>query len=375
VKKAVSSFAAAIREVASTPFYAVMAGLCVAYAAVIWSLVHVSVPIEAGLFITYNELALILGFFWLLLFVPLRLVYIMAVRRPRYLFREIGADFGPLLFDPRRWVGMLLILVTLLIFFPFFTLFKTQLVLWHPFQFDQAITRLDRFIHGGHTAYEVFMPVFGSPFILYLISFPYWLWFAIKFLVLYWQAFSSSRPALRAQFFLSYILAWIVNGTVLALAFSSAGPCYFGRVCPNVPDPYSNLMTHLNQVNAVHELGTFKAQQYLWDQYASNNAAVFAGISAFPSIHVTVTFMILLLTWSYGWGYRLFGFLFYISILLGSILLGWHYASDGYFGTFSALLIWLFSGWLVRKYDLARPRLPAIEASPVAETLVETVAE
>ena len=44
-----------------------------------------------------------------------------------------------------------------------------------------------------------------------------------------WQGWTSDRQ-LRQQFLLTFVLAWIALGTVLATILSSAGPCYYGMV-------------------------------------------------------------------------------------------------------------------------------------------------
>jgi len=39
---------------------------------------------------------------------------------------------------------------------------------------------------------------------------------------------------------------------------------------------------------------------------------------------------------------------FAVLILLGSVMLGWHYAIDGYAGALGVLALWWFSGHIVR---------------------------
>jgi membrane-associated phospholipid phosphatase len=49
---------------------------------------------------------------------------------------------------------------------------------------------------------------------------------------------------------------------------------------------------------------------------------------------------------------RLLGMLmsfFAMGIMIGSVLLGWHYAVDGYAGALIAASCWGAAGWLVRR--------------------------
>ena len=39
---------------------------------------------------------------------------------------------------------------------------------------------------------------------------------------------------------------------------------------------------------------------------------------------------------------------FLLAIFLGSIILGWYYAIDGYAGVLVAVAMWKLAGWIVR---------------------------
>ena len=56
---------------------------------------------------------------------------------------------------------------------------------------------------------------------------------------------SERASALRARFFLSYMLAWWIGGGLLAVAFSSAGPVYYDEL-GLTPNPYTGLFAYLN---------------------------------------------------------------------------------------------------------------------------------
>jgi hypothetical protein len=357
--------AAAIREIATTPLYGILAFLIGAYALLIWPAISRDVT-DYSIFITYNEVCFQFASIYFFFYIFGRMIFIMVVRRPRRLAAALLEDIRANYLDPVRWLALLVMMFLLVMYFPLLTIFKSHIGQWHPYDFDPLMARIDAAVHGGRQAWQVFLPLAGFPAFTLFLSTVYGIWFAVKFVVLYWQAFDTKRPRLRAQFFLTLVAAWMINGSLLALLFASVGPCFYGRVYPGIADPYQGLMAYLHGVYEWHSVSALNAQDYIWNKYAGHEmAAEFAGISAFPSIHVSIAFLLLLLFWEYGRAARIAGFAFFMLILFGSIMLGWHYAIDGYFSVLDTLLIWLACGWAVRKYELHRPRMPA---HPVKET-------
>ena len=72
----------------------------------------------------------------------------------------------------------------------------------------------------------------------------------------------------------------------------------------------------------------------------------FGGISAMPSIHLAIatTFVLVAFEVRRWFGFLMLGYL--VTMQIGSVILGWHYAIDGYAGIICACLIW----YAVRKY-------------------------
>ena len=70
-----------------------------------------------------------------------------------------------------------------------------------------------------------------------------------------------------------------------------------------------------------------------------------SGISAMPSVHVAIAIAIAL--WLQRYRIRvltILGWLYAAAIYVGSIHLGWHYATDGMFSAAMVLLVWWLSG-------------------------------
>jgi len=61
-------------------------------------------------------------------------------------------------------------------------------------------------------------------------------------------------------------LVWILLGTGMAMAMSSAGPVYSGRVTGLV-DPYEPLMAYLRMVDGETSLHAIAIQESLWTSY------------------------------------------------------------------------------------------------------------
>lgn len=168
------------------------------------------------------------------------------------------------------------------------------------------------------------------------------------FFVFYWQLFTLERPRLRMQFFYSFFLAWALNGTVLAMLLSSAGPCFYGYLEAGA-DVYADLMAYLHDANESFPIWALGTQEMLWQAYEGAETGIGSGISAMPSMHVSLALLFLLVGLRTNqWAAVGFG-VFFAFILVGSVHLAWHYAVDGYVAILTTLLIWRFSGFLVRR--------------------------
>jgi hypothetical protein len=150
------------------------------------------------------------------------------------------------------------------------------------------------------------------------------------------------------QFINSFILCWGVNGVLLATLFSSAGPCYFERLYPNNPY-YKDLMDYLIMSNQTQNIWALKAQDFLWQRYLQTDLGVGSGISAMPSMHVSITFLITLTHYRINPKLAHLILLYTIVILIGSVHLGWHYAVDGYVSLILTYLIWYTVGLVTNR--------------------------
>ena len=143
-------------------------------------------------------------------------------------------------------------------------------------------THWDRALHFGYRPWELLQPVLGYWPITFLINLNYNMWFVVMNVFWAYYAFIANPSAERTRFFLSFVLIWMLGGGVLAVFFSSAGPCYFTELGIS-PDPYAPLMAYLNEANEHAPIWALMTQNMLWDLHAEGSA--FGGVSAMPSMH------------------------------------------------------------------------------------------
>ncbi len=258
------------------------------------------------------------------------------------------ADLRPLI-TRNRLVELVFVFALYVLFIDTFIGFKRALPEVQPFAWDADFMRVDRALHLGHHPWELLQPVLGQPRVTDLMDAVYYTWFAVNMLCLMGFLWVSSR-ALRIRFYVSFWLVWIVLGTVMAYALSSAGPCYFGLVTGG-EDPFQPLMTYLYEVDRAHRLLAVFVQGQLWEDYSHGATnLLMKGISAMPSVHVALPVLYAIAGWRVHRGLGIAFAAFAFLIFLGSIHLGWHYAIDGYVSALAVAGIWWLSGLVVKSY-------------------------
>ena len=227
--------------------------------------------------------------------------------------------------------------------------YKFMLPVLHPFAWDSRLEEAGRWLLGGHKAFEFLLPVFGSDLATRALDvFYYGLWPVVLWGVFVWQV--GGRGRLRHQYLLTYALAWIVLGTLLAILFSSAGPTYYNHLYRG-PDPYAPLLNHLMEVHRRHPLLAVRIQEALWNAQKAGFAAGGAGVSAMPSLHVAMAELCAIVGRRSGRGVLAYSLsAFSVLTLLASIYLGAHYALDGYVSIIAMNVLWRVSGLVVTRY-------------------------
>lgn len=282
-----------------------------------------------------------------------RYLYIRRVFSPAKPMIWLKEDVRRVLTDPDRLIsGLLAVLLMMMVLISFAQL-KRLIPVLQPFAWDTTFIAVDRALHFGTDPWRIAHGLAGHPLMITLATGAYNLWLFMMYFVLLATCFHTGNRDLRMQYLIAFILTWAIGGNLLATLFSSAGPVYVARL--GLGETFTPLMAILQAHAESQPISVVETQDLLWSIYQDPNSL--NSISAFPSMHVAST--VLMAVYGFrlnrwlGWALTVFAGL----IMLGSVMLAWHYAVDGYAGALVALGSWALAGVLTRRF--ARPAEPA----------------
>lgn len=276
-------------------------------------------------------------------FISTRLIQIAAIFSGCFIIMQVlrGKTFNYI--NRRSIIGFVIIVLLLPPFESTFASIKQVIPQIHDFSWDYKFMAFDCMLHFGHHPWRLLRPLLVHEEVIRAIDLLYMLWFLILLAVCLWMAWSNRR-ALRLQFLISSLIVWGVFGSVLGTIFSSAGPCYYSKVVNTGVDPYQSLMESLNAIHNSEPLWAVKNQIGLWEAHMSNEWLPFGGISAMPSIHVAMAVLFALLGRSVNHWLGVTFTAYAVIVQIGSVILGWHYAIDGYIVILLTILVWNLVG-------------------------------
>lgn len=321
-----------------------LAGVAIHALAVSAALVVAGVPVRPGMVgVMTMMFSLLLPIYLFLLLVGR--FWVMAVRvRPERPIPWLVADLRDRLFNAPTLLSGAISLVAVALFASCFGLFKEAIPALNGFGWDPAFAGLDRLLHGGRDPYALLLPLFGHPYAVTAFNIAYHMWFFVIYFGVFVAVFARRDGGAGMAYLLGFVLVWGIGGNLLAVLLSSAGPVYYQPL--GLGADFLPLMEHLRAGAEVSPVWALNVQDVLWDGYANDGPV--AGISAMPSMHVASATLAALYGFTFG---RLAGWLltaFAAVIQVGSVLLAWHYAVDGYAGILLALAAWTVARRLVR---------------------------
>ncbi len=261
--------------------------------------------------------------------------------------------------DPERLLSGAIVYACLILFSAPFLYLKFSISTLNPFSWDPLFAALDRALHGGTDPYRLLAPVFDNILMTKLADSAYSIWFGLIHFFAFVAFMDKEHPDRRNRFLYAFFLSWIIGGTVLAIVFSSVGPVYYQAF--GFGDQFLPLTEKLSALNEIWPLTAVELQARLLEGYHDGDTA--AGISAMPSMHVTLSWIIVFQAFCYRkWmGWIVLGYAMLIQ--LASVHLGWHYAIDGYLGLLVALFCWGSAQILARFQARIDGRVPRAQPS------------
>ncbi|MDE9449634.1 phosphatase PAP2 family protein [Aliiroseovarius sp. Z3] len=220
-----------------------------------------------------------------------------------------------------------------------FLVIKTSMPFILPFFADPGFVEIDRIIHLGTDPWAMthnwsqYVPLEWLAGI-YLHG---WLTIAI-ILPIALATLDSDETRVR-RILILYVSAWIIIGNLLALAGLSVGPIYFDRLYGG--EYFADLPGSFLPIEANMEI-IRKAQESLWILYEHFDQSQGTGISAFPSVHVSVATLVGLYLYERSAYLLPLAVIWVAAILYMSVYTGYHYAIDGYVSIAVIVGLWLY---------------------------------
>ncbi len=251
-----------------------------------------------------------------------------------------------------QWMLMTAIVTSATI--PVFGMFKQYVLKTQGFPFDPALAAADRILFAGHDAWQVMHALFESLWFTILVDQAYAAWLALlMFCPVLWAAVIAD-PLVRARLIGCWLGVWIMIGGVGAWLLASAGPMYY----PHFIGPNASFAQLHDRIVALGEMakaaGTIITTPYghmaLLHRYENGGYSPGYGISAMPSVHVSMAVLFAIGGFAIRRWLGLILSAYALLIWIGSVYLGWHYALDGIVGTAMTIGLWKLSAKIAEPF-------------------------
>lgn len=241
-----------------------------------------------------------------------------------------------------RGIPMLIAVVVLM---PAFSAMKSSIPLFNSYGWDPAWIAADRAIHGTDP-WRLLQPVLGFPIVTSLLSVAYHAWLFLVYAGSVYFCFFARDRELRAQYFIGYFAIWTIVGVAMAIGFASVGPCFLAPLTGD--HRFDEQMAYLYSANEHYRVFVLGVQEQLLAWHQQGNHGLASGISAMPSMHVSMALLFALAISKVSRVAGACAWLFVLTILVASVHLAYHYAVDGYVAIAATLAIWALAKPLAR---------------------------
>lgn len=244
----------------------------------------------------------------------------------------------------------------LVVFMPAFSQTKSMIPLFNSYDWDQTFIAWDQAIFGMD-AWLFFQPVLGFPVVTWFLNLMYHVWMLLVFPGTLVILLAKSCDKVRDAYFLGFVLIWTIIGFVMAAWLASVGPCFLEPIMGDAR--FVPQIDYLRAANEHYPIMVLNVQDMLLEWYRNKDYGLGRGITAMPSMHVSMSFLFYLaMREVHPVAGRIF-FAFFLLIWVASVHLGYHYFVDGLVSVVATAAIWWGSKALLRGWAKISPSLKA----------------
>ncbi|MBT4803946.1 MAG: phosphatase PAP2 family protein [Legionellales bacterium] len=229
-----------------------------------------------------------------------------------------------------------------------FTTFKHAIPLINPFSWDPLLFKVDKLLLLNNHPAQLIQTLLPLQNLKYISNMFYASWGMVSVTILLWQNISPKRK-LRTQFLLSWMLSWVILGSICALIFSSVGPCFYDTFYTSTPKDILLSNKQLQQYPVDCFYLTDAVKEALVQVTQSTSFTTGFGISAFPSLHVAISALNAIIVGKFNKYLGYLGWVYVFITSLSCVYLGFHYLVDCIAGVLGACSIWVLTGIVLNK--------------------------
>lgn len=253
-------------------------------------------------------------------------------------------DITKEIFKPDNIIRYVICFLAIYISLMAFSTAKSLISVMVPFQYDVLFSSIDKFIHFGRYPHEYLGFILDNPKYVVFMDWFYISWFYYIYAYVAYVVFQPKGAAGRVRLIACFCLCWVVLGSFAATLASSVGPIFWESFV-DAPNPYTQLIATLENVSLTHyPLMCLDIANLLLGWQRDEFIVDLSGPSALPSIHVAMVALFMFHSWHYNRFFFPLTVAYCVLTMVGSVVLAWHYALDGYVSIILMYIMWKLVG-------------------------------